>query len=593
MSTLPRTPDAVLDFWLGPLRGIESTTEDAWRDRMLRWRVGVFARAFEDRAFAELQERVVEAIHNEGADSYFAPAELWDTPRGWLAKVIVLDQFGRSVHRGTPLAYANDALTAPLLKHICKAGWDLTEYDEVERMWVYVALSHPEDQELQELSVDKWTRWSADLVAASPRDNRRVNQHVSWYFIKSIIEHSEAVLLYGKFPHRNPIMCRAHGAGEIHYLTSEMRPLWSFTQPPRPEYYALHGSLHDLDASLDCQQLDRATVERWQASLGVDGSGADGGVADVFDTLGADSITFTDLYRHATLSTKQASFDTMTRGEALGGKLRAVTHAIFKDEEATWPPRSAKTSVPKVIDVPALNMAIGCPLLAAGDVRIPRAAIDAFIAATGYRRRPLTDLFSRYQELGTQGQVTYEATRDGVRRTLPIDRRTFKTLAGDLFGDSPGRDAALGTLYELLDMDYNGTVDAGEVVVALNVLCSGSKQERLQVCFDVFDADGSGHLDSEELHDFIHTTLLRGLHLVEALFGKYLPESDGSADAGPEVVLFSLADFGAIEQAAMRALEEADSDGDGQVDRAEFEAWAGSHPLLKQLLDLSESLFGG
>ena len=595
MVTIPRTPDEVLDFWLGPLRSVAATTEDIWRDRMLRWRVGVFSRAFEDEAFSAVQQKVCEMIHREGADRYFAPAALWDTPRGWLARVIVLDQFGRSVYRGTPLAYANDALTVPLLRHICDAGWDLNEYDEVERMWVYIALSHPEDHGLQELSVDKWTRWSSDLVAAGPKENRRVNQHVSWYFIKSIIEHSEAVLLYGKFPHRNSIMCRTHGAGEIHYLTNEMRPLWSFTQPPRPEYYALHAALHRMEGDPDCQALDRATVARWQTSLGL-GNGADDSaesLLDVFATLDSHQVSFADLYRHASQGAKASGFNTMTESKALEPVLRAVKHAIFKDDQASWPPRSARTSVPRVIDVPALNMAIGCPLLEAGDVRIPHSAVERFVNTTGFRRRPLSELVKRYRELATQGGQTYEATPTGVRRTLPIDRRAFTTLAGDLFADSPGRDAALGTLYELLDMDYNGTVDAREIVVALNVLCSGSEEERLGACFDVFDADGSGYLDRQELHDFIHTTLLRGLHLVEALFAKYLPEPSERRDEEPEMVLFSLANFGAIEQSAMRALSEADAGGDGKVDRAEFGRWAGDHPLVAQLLRLSESLFGG
>ena len=68
-------------------------------------------------------------------------------------------------------------------------------------MWVYVAASHPEHQNIQELSVEKWTKWSNDLATScSSQENRIVNQRVGLYFIKSIVEHAEAILWHGRFP---------------------------------------------------------------------------------------------------------------------------------------------------------------------------------------------------------------------------------------------------------------------------------------------------------------------------------------------------------------------------------------------------------
>ena len=63
-------------------------------------------------------------------------------PKGMLAKLIVLDQFPRSVYRGTATAYANDPVTVRLAEHLCTTTWDVTEYNIMERMWVYVPLSH-------------------------------------------------------------------------------------------------------------------------------------------------------------------------------------------------------------------------------------------------------------------------------------------------------------------------------------------------------------------------------------------------------------------------------------------------------------------
>jgi Ca2+-binding EF-hand superfamily protein len=207
---------------------------------------------------------------------------------------------------------------------------------------------------------------------------------------------------------------------------------------------------------------------------------------------------------------------------------------------------------------------------------------------------PFKELYAGYQQLAADAErkslVDDEPMHEGMRRRSPIERRAFEKLASRMFEPSPARDQVLATLYELLDLDYDGTVDAGEMLVALVALCSGSIDEKLSVCFQVFDADHSGRLDQAELADLVHTTLLRGLHVVEALFRNYLPE--GSRESTELVTLFSLANFSAIEQVAQRALSEADADGDGRVDEAEFRAWAAKHPLLRQLLTLSQVLFG-
>lgn len=587
---IERTPEGVLSFWLGALRDVGATSEEHWRERMLRWRVGVFARGFEDPEFSAAQREFCEALHREGASRVFAPAERWDTPHGWLAKLIVLDQFPRCVYRGTPLAYANDASVATMLRHICGKGWDLGEYNLIERLWVYVPLSHPEDRALQELSVEKWMQWSRDLVAASPPAYRRVNQRVGWNFVKAIIEHGEAVLLHGKFPHRNAILCRPHRAGEVHYLTSEVRPMWSFTQPPRPDFHALHAALHASDRRLDCRAIERAELAAFHRVLGMDVAAPGQSFMDVFDVRADARVDFRDLYRHLAQQRLAPLFDAMLRGPALAPHLERVTRAIFREDGAEWPPKNPRASVPRVIDVPALNLAIGCPLLDRGDVSVPRAAIDAFVDRTGFQPLPFDALFARYREIVAGVAASYEVTRDGVQRSVAIDRRAFERIAGGLFTEPAARDAALGTLHELLDLDYDGTVEASEVLVALIALSSGDIAPKLRACHQVFGGDEDGFLDDRGLRELVQTTLLRGFHVVEALFRDYTPE--GTRETTELVVLFSLADFSAIERTARRALGEADSDEDGRVGEAEFVAWAERHPLFVQLLALPDRLFG-
>ena len=269
-----RSPEAVLDFWLGGLRTAADASRRNWQQGMLRWRIGPFARSAEDPNILRAQREWCEQMHREGPDRFFRDP-VWDTPKGLLAKLIVLDQFPRGVYRGTALAYANDSLTASLSWQACNAGQEFAHYNVIERFWLYLPLSHAEDLPFQEVSIEKFARWSADLIAEASPDRRRINQFVSWSMVRAAIEHSETLLLFDRFPHRNAVMQRPHRGGEARYLTDPMRPLWSFTQPPDPDYFALLGALRRTGDVPDDNRISREALAR-PASRGGDSAGGPG-----------------------------------------------------------------------------------------------------------------------------------------------------------------------------------------------------------------------------------------------------------------------------------------------------------------------------
>ena len=43
-----RSPEALLDFWLGPLRTAADASRENWQQGMRRWRLGPFARRTEE-----------------------------------------------------------------------------------------------------------------------------------------------------------------------------------------------------------------------------------------------------------------------------------------------------------------------------------------------------------------------------------------------------------------------------------------------------------------------------------------------------------------------------------------------------------------
>ena len=357
MTAPERTPEAVLDFWLGPLRTAADASRENWQQGMLNWRLGPFARSTENRRFVEAQRTWCEQMHREGLNRFFGdPA--WTTPHGALAKQIVLDQFPRCVYRGTPLAFVNDAITADMARQACESGLDIAQYNVIERYWLYLPLAHAEDLAIQELGVDKYIGWSADLIAEVPGQRRRINQFVAWSTVKAAIEHSEALLVFGRFPHRNAIMRRPHRGGEPRYLADSMRPLWTFTQPPSPDYIALLGALCRLNDGVDESRVTREALAGLLRGAGLAPDAPDSPM-DVFDLDGGDTVPWPVLYRHLLLPENMAAFDILRRTPVVVRLADEVKALILKDGDREWPPKSAKHSVTLVIDVDALNAIVG------------------------------------------------------------------------------------------------------------------------------------------------------------------------------------------------------------------------------------------
>src|SRR5574341_395137 len=72
--------------------------------------------------------------------------ELWGwraTPQGRLAEIVVLDQFSRNIHRGTPLAFAQDAQALVLAQELVAARLDAA-LPPAQRAFAYLPYMHSE-----------------------------------------------------------------------------------------------------------------------------------------------------------------------------------------------------------------------------------------------------------------------------------------------------------------------------------------------------------------------------------------------------------------------------------------------------------------
>ncbi|HVE51445.1 MAG TPA: DUF924 family protein [Casimicrobiaceae bacterium] len=182
--SIPDTAREVLDFWLGEPPHVERPQwfrKDAAFDETIRSRFG-----------ATIAAALAGAFGN------------WcTTPRGSLARVIVLDQFTRNAHRDTPLAFAGDERALATALDVVDRGDD-RELDQFERWFLYMPFEHSEDLRMQERSLALFGALSAD--SGNPGAFEWAERHAA------------IIRRFGRYPHRNAILGRASTPEEIAFL---------------------------------------------------------------------------------------------------------------------------------------------------------------------------------------------------------------------------------------------------------------------------------------------------------------------------------------------------------------------------------------
>jgi len=126
-----------------------------------------------------------------------------DTPRGALALIILLDQFSRNLHRGSPEAFAADGKARAVARLAIARGFDLA-LPPAARCFVYLPFEHAEDPAAQDESVRLLT----------PLDDR---------YARYAVSHRDVITRFGRFPQRNAALGRVSTAAEEAYLADPDR----------------------------------------------------------------------------------------------------------------------------------------------------------------------------------------------------------------------------------------------------------------------------------------------------------------------------------------------------------------------------------
>jgi uncharacterized protein (DUF924 family) len=184
------TAQDVLDFWFLPIGVKGHNTQRA------EW----FRKddAFDAQIRAQFGDLVAQAL--QGGLRH------WDDEgtQGTLARIVVLDQFTRNIHRGTPLAFAGDTLALEAALALDDSGANQT-LPPVQRVFAYLPFEHAESLSMQLRSLDLF-----DMLRASATGFDGTYDYAR--------RHYEVIRRFGRFPHRNALLGRASTAEEADFL---------------------------------------------------------------------------------------------------------------------------------------------------------------------------------------------------------------------------------------------------------------------------------------------------------------------------------------------------------------------------------------
>jgi uncharacterized protein (DUF924 family) len=188
----------VLDFWFA----VDLSTADVgshWR--RLDWWMRGGANAELDR-FAP----VLAAARSGRLDRWRS------TPLGRLALIIVLDQFPRGLHAGTPDAFSSDMEALWLAEEGFRNGHYEALSDPWQRFFFFLPLAHAEGPDHLD-RLDRIVAVSEQVLAEAPAHLKPV-----WQFSLSQAQaNREVIARFGRFPHRNPVLGRTSTPAEAAY----------------------------------------------------------------------------------------------------------------------------------------------------------------------------------------------------------------------------------------------------------------------------------------------------------------------------------------------------------------------------------------
>lgn len=118
---------------------------------------------------------------------------------GYLAEIIVLDQFSRNLYRNSPQAFAQDPMALTLAQEAITLQLD-QQLDPVQRKFLYMPFMHSESRYIHEFAYKLFQRLGDDITLDFEK------------------RHKDIIDQFGRYPHRNQVLGRTSTLEEIEFL---------------------------------------------------------------------------------------------------------------------------------------------------------------------------------------------------------------------------------------------------------------------------------------------------------------------------------------------------------------------------------------
>ena len=188
---------SVVDFWLD----VDPHDAAALQSRWLRWF------GSDPECDREIAERFGGLVAEAAAGRLTAWAA---TSEGRLALILLLDQFPRSLFRGSSAAFAHDAMALALTEEGMALGAD-RHLSPLARVFFYMPLQHAESPSAQREAVRVFDELSREPAPAPIAKLLADAAHYARL-------HADIIAKFGRFPHRNRSLGRESTAAERAYL---------------------------------------------------------------------------------------------------------------------------------------------------------------------------------------------------------------------------------------------------------------------------------------------------------------------------------------------------------------------------------------
>mmetsp|Transcript_11962 Transcript_11962/g.26620 ORF Transcript_11962/g.26620 Transcript_11962/m.26620 type:complete len:214 (-) Transcript_11962:259-900(-) len=211
MSATLADPQSILAFWFGDPALFNTVPHIT--TQMERWFMNKDPTV--EVSFNEARDMIELLGQDEGL------GEEWLTPKGTLARIVMLDQGSRTVFRATTQAFTHDPTALRLSLDLVQKGVFYTHFAAIERLMITMPMLHSEHMHAHDTAAGLYP-----LSADSPEDVQQMFKVMRGF----LEDHSVVIGQFGRYPSRNGALGRESTAEEEAWLSSPDIPAWARSQ---------------------------------------------------------------------------------------------------------------------------------------------------------------------------------------------------------------------------------------------------------------------------------------------------------------------------------------------------------------------------